>query len=117
MSTIQPLRGEVWFAQFDPTIGHEQAKKRPCIVLSANDFNQGASGLLIVVPLTTRDRKNPLHIPIIPPEGGVLAKSFALSEQIRAISRLRLSNHCIGRIKEKTLLTLEFTIKTLLDFN
>ncbi len=116
-NAIRPVRGDVWFADLDPTTGREQAKKRPCIVLSADDFNQGRAGLLIVVPLTTRDRKNPLHIPVTPPEGGIKTPSYALCEQIRAISHLRLSNHRIGFVSDRTLKLLEFTIKTLLDFN
>ena len=69
-NSIKPFRGEVWFADLDPMRGREQAKKRPCIVISANDFNQGYAGLCIVVPLTTKNRRNPLHVPLLPPEEG-----------------------------------------------
>lgn len=117
MNITRPKRGEIWFVNLDPTVGREQAKKRPCLILSSNDFNNAGSDLCIAVPLTTRDRKNPLHIKIMPPEGGVMATSFALCEQIRAISHKRLSNHPIGRVNQSTLEALEFTLKVLLDFN
>ena len=28
----EPLRGEIWFAGFDPVVGHEQGGDRPCLV-------------------------------------------------------------------------------------
>lgn len=112
----RPMRGDVWIANLDPVQGREQAKKRPCIILSANTFNQGSSDLVIAVPLTTKDRKNPWHISITPPEGGVVAESYALCEQIRVLSLNRLANHTIGKVSDQTLWAIEYTIKALLDF-
>ncbi len=117
MNACKPLRGEVWLAEFDQSIGHEQAKKRPCIVVSANMFNQSYSGLVIVVPLTKRNRNNPLHITLMPPDGGIVVQSYALCEQIRAISVERLSKTRIGKVSEQIMKALEFTLKIVLDFD
>ncbi|WP_322496236.1 type II toxin-antitoxin system PemK/MazF family toxin [Chloroflexus sp.] len=43
-----------------------------------------------VLPLTRTDRRIPLHIPIDPPEGGVVARSFILCDAIRSIAKDRL---------------------------
>lgn len=109
-------RGEIWLVDLDPIVGREQAKRRPCLVLSADSFNQGYSGLCIVVPLTSKDKNNPLHVTVLPDEGGIVVKSFILCEQVRAVSHDRLSSHPLGFVQEKTLMRVEFILKTLLVF-
>lgn len=49
------LRGEVRWAELDPTRGHEQAGRRPVLVLSQDVFNQ-RSGTVIAVALTSQSR-------------------------------------------------------------
>jgi len=86
----KPCRGEVWLADLNPVRGHEQAGQRPVLVLSVDEFNHGPAELVIVLPLTTRDRAIPFHIPLIPPEGGLKEASFAMADAIRSITRERL---------------------------
>ena len=45
------LRGEIRWADLDPTRGHEQAGQRPVLILSADVFNE-RSGTVIAVALT-----------------------------------------------------------------
>ena len=92
-----PRFGEVWQANLDPIVGHEQAGTRPVIIVSADPFNQNASRLMIVVPVTRTDRRNPFHVPIIPPDGGLRHHSFALCEIVHSISTDRLQ-FGLGRI-------------------
>ena len=69
--------------------GHEQAKKRPCVVIKA--FNK--LGLLIVVPFTTTQQKSsPPHVTKIFPtqNNGLTDDCNALCHQIRTISVERL---------------------------
>ncbi len=113
----RPLRGEIWLVSLDPTIGREQAKTRPCVVVSADGFNKGPFGLFIVIPLTSKDKRNPLHIPIDPPEGGLLVKSFALTEHIRSTSYERFSHRSMGRVHDTTLKAIEHRLKILLGFD
>lgn len=49
-------RGQVWMVRFKhpESVGHEQAKDRPWLVLSVGRFNS-SSGMLTAVPITTRD--------------------------------------------------------------
>jgi mRNA interferase MazF len=46
-----PLRGEVWTVDFDPSVGSEQTKRRPAVVLSVAAV--GRLPLRIVVPITS----------------------------------------------------------------
>lgn len=50
------LRGEVRWADLDPTHGHEQLGWRPVLVLSADVFNE-RSGTVIVVALTSQPQR------------------------------------------------------------
>ena len=51
MATV--LRGEIRWADLDPTRGHEQAGRRPVLVISADVFNKH-SGTAIAMPLTSQ---------------------------------------------------------------
>ncbi len=46
------LRGDIIWANLDPTLGHEQSASRPVLVLSQDIFNN-RSGTVIAVVLTT----------------------------------------------------------------
>jgi mRNA interferase MazF len=83
-------RGEVYLADPDPVVGHEQGGRRPHLVISINPMNRSAAGLLIGVPLTTTDRGNELHVRLDPPEGGLTRVSFAMPEMARSVSTARL---------------------------
>jgi mRNA interferase MazF len=85
-SAATPQRGEVWLADLDPTFGHEQGGSRPVLVVSVDPFNAGRSGLVVVLPITSRVRPLPLHVPINPPEAGLRLPSAAA----RSIDRRRL---------------------------
>jgi mRNA interferase MazF len=85
-----PQRGEVWLADLDPTFGHEQGGRRPVLIVSVDSFNSGLSGLIAVLPITSRLRPLPLHLPVIPPEGGLRVQSAILCDAVRSIDQRRL---------------------------
>lgn len=91
-----PQRGEVWIVDLNPGRGHEQAGKRPALVVSANAFNRGKSNLVFVVPLTTRFRGLPTHVELRPPAGGLRDVSWARCEDLRSISVERLVGAPLG---------------------
>jgi mRNA interferase MazF len=97
-----PQRGEVVWADPDPTRGTEQAKARPFIIVSIDQLNLSPLRLSLAVPLTRTDFANALHLAVIPPEGGLREKSFAMPEQIRALSHERVSRR-IGEVRDATL--------------
>lgn len=94
---------EVWLTDFSPTLGHEQDGKRPAVVISADQFGTGASGMCLVVPCTTSDKHpNPLHVKIQPPEGGQSKTTYAMVDMTRSISRERLISRW-GAVRPSTL--------------
>lgn len=112
-----PQRGEVWAVAFDPAppaLRGEQAFPRPALVISSDTFNIGPAGLVIVLPLTRAEHLNPLHIGLTPPEGGIIAPSFILCDQIMRISRRRLSQR-LGLVRPATITSVEDALQILLD--
>jgi mRNA interferase MazF len=87
---IEARRGEIYLADPDPVVGHEQGGRRPFLVVSINPMNRAAAELVIAVPLTTTNRRNELHVRLDPPEGGLSRVSFATPEMVRVLSTLRL---------------------------
>lgn len=107
MSGSFPRRGEVWFADLNPTRGHEQRGTRPVLVLSVDSFNSGPAELVTVLPVTSAVRPIPSHVEVRAPEGGLESRSAILADQVRTIARERLirrsgavSRTTMGRVEE-----------------
>jgi mRNA interferase MazF len=82
--------------------------------MSADVFNQGPAGLVVVLPVTRTERGIPFHVEITRGEGGLSARSFILCDQIRSLARDRLSRR-LGRVSEGTLSKVEERIRILLE--
>lgn len=82
--------GEVYWAQPDATVGREQSGRRPVLVVAGELYLAAVTTLALVVPLTTTDRGWPNHVRI---DGTVDLPdaTFAMTEQVRAVSRDRLA--------------------------
>jgi mRNA interferase MazF len=87
---VSPARGEIWEVDLNPTVGREQAGRRPVLIVSDDALNSSPRGLVIVLPLTGTARGLPTHVSVTPPEGGLIKSSVVMTEQVRAISKDRL---------------------------
>ena len=85
------LRGEIYWADLNQTIGHEQAGIRPILIISNNIFNE-RSGTVIALALTSKSQKAgyPLTLELNNPE--LPKKSWVKISQIRTLSVLRMKN-------------------------
>ena len=63
MSMYYPDRGDVVWLDFDPQAGHEQAGKRPAIVISPLDYNRKV-GLALFFPITSQIKGYPFEVNI-----------------------------------------------------
>ncbi len=86
-----PSRGEVWLVDLNSTRGHEQAGRRPGLVISVDPFNHGPAGLVVVLPITSKHKGIPFHVEIKPPEGGLKSVSYIKCEDVRSVARERLA--------------------------
>jgi mRNA interferase MazF len=59
--TGAPERGDVVWLSFSPQAGHEQAGRRPALVLTPAPFNSRI-GLAFVCPVTTRVKGYPFEV-------------------------------------------------------
>ncbi len=99
----RPLRGEVYFVAFDPTLGAEIRKTRPALILQ-NDIANRSSPITIVAAITSKfdDELYPTEVLVRAPEGGLDAGSVVLLNQIRSVDRRRLMRR-IGRLVPETM--------------
>jgi mRNA interferase MazF len=98
----------------EPVIGHEQGEQRPAVIVSASRFNRSAAELVIVAPITSKDKKVPLHVLVMPPEGGVKYPSWVMCDQIRAISKRRLEKRW-GSVSPPTLEQINDRLRVVLN--
>ena len=107
--------GDIFLIDFDGTKYSEQCGKRPAIVVS-NDKGNQHSPTMLVVPLTTKNKKNlPTHLTIEPDKSGLKEISTALFEQVKVADKKRIikkmghvDNSLIEKIKKS--LTIAFGI-------
>lgn len=107
----QPRRGELWLVDFDPTQGHEQAGRRPALIVSTDGYNLGPARMAVAVPLTSTARAMPMRVRVEPPEARL--PSDILCDQVRAIAYDRLV-HRVGQVTPVTLVKVEGALRILL---
>ena len=73
-------QGDIVKLSLNTTKGHEQAGYRPVLVIN-NASHSRASNLTLVCPITSTDRKNPVHVRL----DGFITTGFVMCDQIRAI--------------------------------
>lgn len=85
----QILKGDIIWANLDPTQGNEQSRMRPVLILSRDVFNE-RSGTVIAVALTSQPQKAgfPLTFALETKRG--LKQSWVKISQIRTLSTTRL---------------------------
>jgi len=98
----------------EPVRGHEQGGARPAVIVSNDIFNQSAAELVVVVPVTTKGKPIRSFLKIEPPEGGLKQTSFVICDQVRTVSRHRLSRP-IGRLSPPAMREIEERLRILLD--
>ena len=85
-------RGEIYYANLDPTMGSEINKKRPVLIVSNNANNQ-ASKTITVIPLTSNTTKvYPFEVLLEIKESGLPKSSKAQCQQVRTISKIRIED-------------------------
>jgi len=89
------LRGDIVWADLDPTIGREQAGRRPVLVISHDVFNE-RSGTVIAVALSSQPPRAGFPLTLELRTRGLPKKSWAKISQIRTLSVLRIGRR-LGR--------------------
>jgi mRNA interferase MazF len=88
-----PRRGEIWYVDFNPARGSEQAGKRPALVIQ-NDAGNTSFRYpnTIVLAMSTKGKPVPFHVRIDPAKNnGLRETTFVKCEQILTIAKTRLT--------------------------
>jgi mRNA interferase MazF len=102
--------GEVWWVNFDPSVGGEIKKKRPAVIIS-NDAANKHLNRLQVVPLTSKIGQ------VYPSEALVTFKGKpgkAMADQLTTVSKQRLID-CAGRLADVEMRQVERAVKVQLN--
>lgn len=76
-----PNRGDIVWVTFNPQAGHEQAGRRPAVVLSPKAYN-GKVGLALLCPVTNQIKGYPFEVPI---PDGLPVSGVILSDQVKSL--------------------------------
>ena len=111
----QIRRGQVWSVALDPTVGSEQAKMRPCVVVQRDAANNASPGT-IVCPITDAKRSmgSVIRVKVPKGEGGLIKDSVVQCDQIRTVSHLRL-RELKGELERETMSLISRGLKEILD--
>jgi mRNA interferase MazF len=95
------LRGDIRWADLDPTRGSEQAGSRPVLVLSEDVFNQ-RSGTVVAVALTSQEPRAGFPLTLESRAAGLPKRSWIKVGQIRTLSTERIGRR-IARSSDEEL--------------
>lgn len=77
-----PQRGDIVWVTLDPQEGHEQAGRRPALVLSHGEFNR-VRRLAVMCAITTKANGRPLEVPL---PAGMKVSGVVLVDQIKSLA-------------------------------
>ena len=98
------LRGDIYWADLNPTRGHEQAGGRPVVIISHNVFNN-KSGTVIAMAITSQPQKAGFPLTFELKSGGLPKQSWVKISQVRTISTSRLDKK-VGQVDPEDLDTI-----------
>ena len=76
-----PERGDVVWISLNPQVGHEQAGRRPAVVISPRSYN-GKVGLGLFCPITSQVKGYPFEVAL---PGGLPVKGVVLADQVKSL--------------------------------
>jgi mRNA interferase MazF len=95
------LRGEIRWADLDPTRGREQAGQRPVLILSQDVFNE-RSGTVIAVALTSQEPRAGFPLTLECTADGLPKRSWIKISQIRTLATERIGRR-LARVSDEEL--------------
>jgi mRNA interferase MazF len=108
-------RGEIYYANLSPTVGSEIDKSRPVLVVS-NNANNRAANTVTILPITSNiTRVYPFEVLLNPEDSGLSKSSKVQVQQIRTISKQRITSDAVGSLNEEIMQFVNIALKLHLD--
>ena len=98
-------RGDIWLVAFDPTLGSEIQKTRPCVVVSPPEMHDHLR-TVIVAPMTSKGTSAPFRIPV----SFKRKQGLVLLDQLRTVDKARLVRK-EGAVADSTLSNALLTLR------
>jgi len=105
-----PERGDAVWITLNPQAGHEQAGRRPAVVLSPSAYNKKV-GLAILCPITNQVKGYPFEVAL--PEG-LEVTGVILSDQVKSLDWKVRQAELISRLPGEVVLEVLLKLNTLL---
>ncbi|MEO7794845.1 MAG: endoribonuclease MazF [Thermoanaerobaculia bacterium] len=104
-----PDRGDIVWISFDPQAGHEQAGRRPAVVISPRAYNSRV-GLALLCPVTSQVKGYPFEVDVPP---GLAVAGVVLADQIKSLDWRARKAELAGKLPAKLLAELLAKLATL----
>jgi mRNA interferase MazF len=108
--TYIPERGDAVWITLDPQAGHEQAGRRPALVLSPSAYN-GRVGLALFCPITSQVKGYPFEVPL---QAGMPVVGVVGADQVKSLDWRARQATLIGAIPEEIVAEVLQRLQTLL---
>jgi mRNA interferase MazF len=108
-----PQPGDVFWVSLDPTVGTEQAGRRPAVVVSSREFN-ALSPRVLICPISKRHRDWPVVVPM-PSDAQI--RGTILCDQLRAVDRLNRLHGFIERLPDRHLASIRSVIARMIGLS
>lgn len=106
-----PERGDIVWLNFDPQAGHEQAGRRPALVISPFYYNKKV-GLAICCPVTNQEKGYPFEVKL---PKNLKAKGVILSDQVKNLDWQQREVKFLCKVSEEVLEEVFEKIETLIS--
>ena len=106
-----PERGDVVWITFNPQAGHEQAGRRPAVVLSPKAYN-GKVGLALLCPITSQVKGYPFEVAL---PDGLPVSGVILSDQVKNLDWKARNAEKAGSLSKEVMAMVLKRVKALIE--
>lgn len=112
---VEPRRGDIYWLDWNPARGSEQAGRRPALIVQNDPFNQNERyPNTVVVAISRSGRSVPTHVVLEPDtDNGLKERSYVKCEQLVTISKDRLDAY-VGTVNAETMQEVNQALKRVL---
>ncbi|BAY79865.1 transcriptional modulator of MazE/toxin MazF (plasmid) [Nostoc linckia NIES-25] len=104
-------RGDISYANLSPVMGLEMGKRRPMLIVS-NDISNSAATTVTILPLTSNvNRVYPFEVLLNPEISGLTKLSKVQTQQVRTISKQRITGEVLGSLNEEIMVLVDAALK------